>query len=199
VQPSARGETLITQMPGNGKPESPDVLRVPRFVESRDESAFRSLYGAHTQAMLAVALRWMRGARSDAEDVVQEAWLRAAAGLAGFRWESSLRTWLCGVVINCARNRIREGSSQAVDAATATEPASWGTTGDPHTDLERALARLPDGYREVLNLHDVLGYTHDEIGALLGIDPGTSKSQLSRARSALRGRLGEKGANRDER
>ena len=60
-------------------------------------------------------------------------------------------------------------------------------------DLERAIERLPAGYREVFVLHDVEGYTHEEIGGLLGIESGTSKSQLSRARQRLRAALAPAG------
>lgn len=177
-----------------------DVKRVRRFVETRDERAFRSLYGAHTPAMLAVAWRWLGGERSDAEDVVQEAWLRAAQRLQAFRWESSLRTWLCGIVINCARNRVRGSKPHGVDPASVEELASPPIAeGVTRGDVELALTQLPSGYREVLNLHDVLGYTHDEIASLLGVEPGTSKSQLSRARATLRCWFTKRGANRDER
>jgi RNA polymerase sigma-70 factor (ECF subfamily) len=66
-------------------------------------------------------------------------------------------------------------------------------------DLERAIATLPDGYREVLILHDIFGYTHEEVGVMLHIESGTSKSQLSRARNVLRRWLDEKGTRRYER
>jgi RNA polymerase sigma-70 factor (ECF subfamily) len=175
-----------------------DARLVKRFLKSRDEGAFRTLYRAHTKAMLAVVWRYFDGDRVEAEDVVQEAWMRATDRLATFRGESSLRTWLVGIAINCARNRARSRrATQArdVDLADVVElPASPGAaTNVANYDVERAVARLPEGYREVLFLHDVFGYTHDEIANMLGVESGTSKSQLHRARSSVRRWLNEKG------
>lgn len=150
---------------------------------------------------------------SRAEDILQQAWLRGLERLAGFRWDSQLRTWLCGIVVNCAhesRRRERHGGVLSADAASGNrvsgDPASRHPTPAHATSaddavrrigLERALARLPDGYRHAIILHDVEGYTHDEIGRLLGISAGTSKSQLSRARGAMRSLLeAPPGANR---
>ncbi len=184
-------------MEPNSVPDLDDARLVKRFVRGRDEGAFRALYRAHTPAMLAVAWRYVDGDRTDAEDVVQEAWIRAAEKLPSFRWESALRTWLVGIAINCARNRARgkrATQSRDVDLADVVElPAAPAAADIATYDVERAVARLPEGYREVLILHDVFGYTHDEIARMLGVESGTSKSQLSRARSSVRRWLTEKG------
>lgn len=102
-----------------------------------------------------------------------------------FRGDASLRTWLAGFTINCCRERWRRRESipDETGEAGALEPL-----GD-RLDLERAIASLPDGHREVFVLHDLEGYTHEEIAARLGIVAGTSKSQLARARSRLRERM----------
>jgi RNA polymerase sigma-70 factor (ECF subfamily) len=151
------------------------------LVRARDEAAFRHLYRQHTPAMYAAARRLMRGG-VDADDIVQEAWLRAVRQLSGFRGESALRTWLVGIAIRCAlemgRRAIPEPAIEPDLVATPPEVSSL--------DLDVAVAALADGYRQVLLLHDLYGYTHVEIAALVGIDEGTSKSQLSRARAALR-------------
>ena len=175
-----------------------DARLVKRFLAGRDEGAFRTIYRAHTSAMLGVVWRYLNGDRTEAEDVVQEAWIRATDKLSSFRWESSLRTWLVGIAINCARNRARGSTAAAardVDLAEVVElPAPpAGASNGAIVDVERAVARLPEGYREVLILHDVFGYTHDEIARMLGVESGTSKSQLSRARSSVRRWLDEKG------
>jgi RNA polymerase sigma-70 factor, ECF subfamily len=175
-----------------------------RFVRHRDESAFRALYRRHTPAMFGVVRRMLDGDHDAAEDVLQEAWLRAAERLSGFRGESALRTWFVGIAVNCARDRIR---SRRREAARDDGLASVSELPAPPplpariaaVDLQRAIAQLPDGYREVLILHDVFGYTHDEIGRMLGVESGTSKSQLSRARSTMRRRLGAKGTEHHER
>jgi RNA polymerase sigma-70 factor (ECF subfamily) len=130
------------------------------------------------------------GRRSDAEDAVQETWLRGTVRLAGFRGDAALRTWLAAITINCCRELLRRRA--ALPAGGDVEwvpPEAQGAADGERVDLERAIAALPDGYREVLVLHDMEGYTHEEIADRLGISDGTSKSQLSRARAALRGRL----------
>lgn len=136
---------------------------------------------------------------SRAEDILQQAWLRGLERLAGFRWESQFRTWLCGIVVNCAhesrRDERRGGVPAAADRAIEVASPRVGSDGPAADDavrrisLERALSRLPEGYRHAIVLHDVEGYTHEEIGRLLGISAGTSKSQLSRARRAMRSLL----------
>jgi RNA polymerase sigma-70 factor (ECF subfamily) len=127
------------------------------------------------------------------EDAFQETWRRAIERLAAFRGASRLRTWLLGIALNCAREerRARGGGLRLVPLDPdehAHEPA-----GEAHTfehasraELEQAIAGLAPGYRAVLLLHDVEGRTHAEIGAVLDIEAGTSKSQLARARRALR-------------
>ena len=127
----------------------------------------------------------MGGRAAEAEDAVQDTWVRATARLAEFRGESSLRTWLAGFAINCCRERRRRRDP---DGAPAPAPSVDDPVVD-RLDLERAIAALPDGHREVFVLHDLEGFTHEEIAARLGIVPGTSKSQLSRARSALRAHM----------
>jgi RNA polymerase sigma-70 factor, ECF subfamily len=151
-------------------------------VQSRDEQAFRTLYRRHTPAMYATALRLVARRVPDAEDIVQEAWLRAVRQLASFRGDSALRTWLVGITTRCALESLRRRPWPAIEDADS--PIL--TAAPPPLDLEAAIAALADGYRQVLILHDMHGYTHAEIAALLAIDEGTSKSQLSRGRAAIR-------------
>jgi len=160
-----------------------------RFTDRSEEEAFRLLFRRHTPRVYAVALRLMGGRAPDAEDVVQEMWQRAAQRLGAFEWRSSLSTWLVGIAINCARERLR------VRAATEMSPEALAAIPAPPTlapvaiDLERAIAALPDRLRLVLVLHDVEGWTHAEIAAHLDIAVGTSKSDLFQARRAVRARL----------
>jgi RNA polymerase sigma-70 factor (ECF subfamily) len=156
-----------------------------RFARHADERAFRELYQRHTPALFALAVRLAGGRRDQAADLVQDAWLRAARALPSFRWESALRTWLSRCVINCWHESRRRAAREPRDDADVSI-ARPGPDPAGRIDLERAIAALGDGSREVLVLHDIHGYTHGEIAALLGIEPGTSKSQLSRARSRLR-------------
>lgn len=161
-----------------------DLALVARFLRGRSEDAFRALYRAHTPALYALALRLSGGDRGEAEDLVQETWVRALTALRTFRAQSALRSWLCGVLVNVRRGRIR-ADWRIVDAPDV-EPLAATPGHDDAIDLERAVAALPEGARDVYVLHDVQGYTHREVAELLGIVEGTSKSQLNRARSLLR-------------
>ena len=164
-----------------------DLALVERFLRGRGEAAFRALYRAHTPALYALAWRLTGGDRGEAEDLVQESWVRALTALQSFRGQSALRSWLCGVLVNVRRGRIRT-EWRVVDAPDV-EPIVERSDADDAIDLERAIASLPEGARDVYVLHDVQGYTHKEIADLLGIVEGTSKSQLNRARSLLRSSL----------
>jgi RNA polymerase sigma factor (sigma-70 family) len=157
-----------------------------RVVRGGDEVAFRALYRRHTPALLPFVLRILGGAEADAEDVVQDTWVRAVRALPRFRWESSLRTWLMGIGLNRAREVLRARSRARTDGAEGAEvPVPPPPTAE-RLDLERAIACLPDGYRTVLLLHDVEGFTHPEISQRLDIAIGTSRSQLHHARRTLR-------------
>ncbi len=164
-----------------------DLALVERFLRARGEDAFRALYRAHTPALYALALRLTGGDQGEAEDLVQESWVRAVRALSSFRARSALRSWLCGLLVNVRRERIR-ADWRTVDAPDI-EPAADTGGPDDALDLERAIGALPEGARDVFVLHDVYGYTHREIAEMLGVVEGTSKSQLTRARSLLRSSL----------
>lgn len=116
--------------------------------------------------------------------------MRAVRSLPDFRWQSSLRTWLCGLVVNCCRERFREPMfDELAEAGEAHHPDAVLPDPGGRIDVEAALERLAPGYRSIVVLHDVYGHTHKEIGVMLAIDEGTSKSQLSRARRLLRAHL----------
>ncbi|MBL8233997.1 MAG: hypothetical protein JNL98_36210 [Bryobacterales bacterium] len=157
------------------------------YLRTHSDEAFRVLYQSHAATMFGIALRLTSGAREEAEEVFQEAWMRACAKIEQFRWESTLRTWLIGILVRCAHEHMRKRYGRS-DRTLSFEPAAPFVT--PMLDLERAVAALPPGFRMVLVLHDVEGYTHQEIGVMLGIEAGTSKSQLSRARRLLKTWMG---------
>jgi len=150
-----------------------------------DEAAFRELYRRHTPRLFQMVLRVMGGSEHDAEDVVQEAWIRATERLGDFRWEAAFSTWLTGIGLNVARGILRR-NGRWTDMEAAPEPWRPPERHGERIDLERAMELLPAGYRTVLVLHDVEGYKHEEIGRMLGIAAGTSKSQLFHARKSLR-------------
>ena len=162
---------------------------VAEFLRDRAETRFRKLYRRHTPRMLRLARRLSFDGIPNSEDVVQEAWVRAVRAMPGFEWRSSLAAWLGGIVVNIAREHRR------AFARTLLGPAETAARLDLDPlvalRLRQAIDRLPPGFRAVLTLHDFAGFTHEEIGAILGIEAGTSKSQLARARSRVRDLLGE--------
>ena len=170
--------------------EDEDRSLVARFVATRDEAAFRSLYRRHASFLYRFLLQLSGGDAAAAEEGVQETWVRAARGLPSFGWRSSLKTWLAGIAIRWWRETRRAASREAEFPEEESLPAAPAIRREiERVDLERALAALPAGYRRAILLHDVEGYTHVEVAEMTGVDVGTSKSQLSRARSALRARL----------
>jgi RNA polymerase sigma-70 factor (ECF subfamily) len=160
-------------------------------VLAGDEAAFRSLYRRHTPRLYQLALRMLASDEAEAEDVVQDTWIKAVEKLESFRWEAELSTWLHAIALNVSREALRRrGNRREVEWPEDHEPAAAPPLEriEP-VDLERAIASLPDGYRTVLVLHDVEGHTHEAIAAQLGVTPGTTKSQLFRARRAVRALL----------
>jgi len=129
-----------------------------------------------------------------ADDLTQEVFIRAWEKLGSFRGEAAFGTWLHRLAINhilSRRQTAQRRDDKHVDAEGVLDRVAARRVAVPglRIDFERALQRLPDGARRVFVLHDVEGYKHEEIGGLLGITTGTSKSQLHRARMILRGYL----------
>lgn len=179
-----------------------DYRLLRRFERRRDEESFRLLYRQHTPVIFAMAIR-LSGSHAEAEELTQEAWCRAVQRFDTFRRQSSLRTWLIGILINCHREaarryaRMRAASGEELeklsDAQVTPLPVASCAPAEP-IDIERALSKLPEGYREVVLLHDLNGYTHKEIAQILDIQEGTSKSQLKRGRDYLRRLIGSPAA-----
>lgn len=142
--------------------------------------------------MYALCLR-LTGNRRDAEERTQDVFVQAWRRLSTFRGDSAVSTWLHRLTVNLVlterRGRMRrERRVVTVESLEVVEKPGAGTPEPfPHgVDLENAIAKLPDGAREVFVLHDIEGYTHEEIGGVCGIAEGTSKAQLFRARRLLR-------------
>ena len=178
--------------------EPEDRRLVNKFIRDRDERSFRSLYRRHTPTLYRLALRLAGGVEADAQDLIQDTWFRACGSLAEFHWKSSLRTWLTGILINCGRELSRRRQRQNEDEFVEPELIAPGFANGHTTEVEQAIQRLPEGCRYVLTLHDIEGYTHEQISALLEISAGTSKSQLHYARQILRSAL-RKDETKDER
>lgn len=159
-------------------------------LDEGDEGAFRALYRRHTPRLLAFVHRVLGRDEAEAEDVVQETWIRACEGLDRFRWDARFSTWLLGIGLNAARERQgKNARTTTIELERLPEAPGPARDGENRMDLERSIRALPDGYRTVLLLHDLEGMKHGEIARRLGISAGTSKSQLFNARRLLRSML----------
>ncbi len=168
-----------------------------RRARSGELEAMRQLYERHASRVYTVVRR-LAGDDDLAADLAQDAWTNAFQKIRDFRGESAFGTWVHRIAVNTALTRLRQASrrrnlEQGFDGkSTLGNPDRWpATRAADRVTVQRALDKLPDGYRSVLWLHDVEGYTHEEIGAQLGIAVGTSKSQLSKARARLRALVAE--------
>jgi RNA polymerase sigma-70 factor (ECF subfamily) len=175
------------------EPVKPDADRVDAArAAAGDTAAFERLYRRHSGRIHSMARR-MAG-EADADDLAQEVFVRAWRKLGLFRGDSAFGTWLHRLAVNVilARRqtigtyRARFAGQDAVESQVATRRVSH----ELKIDFEEAVQKLPPGARDVFVLHDVEGYTHEEIGEMLEVTAGTSKSQLHRARMALRQHLG---------
>lgn len=155
-----------------------------------DVAAQRWLYEQHVDRVYRLAYR-MAGDEELARDFTQETFVRAFDRLGDFRGDSALGTWLHAIGVSVTLNglrRVRRQQSRetSLDDALHVGVATRESEPDLKERLARAIAALPDGYRTVFLMHDVEGFTHEEIGAALGVATGTSKAQLFRARAKLR-------------
>ena len=166
--------------------EPTDRALADQVIRDGAESAFRALYRRHTPGLYQFVLRLVGGNEHDADDVVQDTWVRAVQKLGSFRWRSALKTWLFGIALNRCRELFRRKDRNWLEVSEDLELKMVTPSHHERIDLEVALRNLPEGYRAVLVLHDVEGYTHDQIGDMLEVTPGTSKSQLFHARRMMR-------------
>ena len=160
-----------------------------------DVVAQRTLYDRHVDRVYRLAFR-LAGDDDLARDFTQETFIRAFERLKDFRNESSLSTWLYSIGVSVTLNGLRKVKRFRTREAVLDDALTVGHTArraepDLKERLARAIDALPEGYRTVFIMHDVEGYTHEEIGAALGVQAGTSKAQLFRARAKLREALAD--------
>jgi RNA polymerase sigma-70 factor (ECF subfamily) len=174
----------------------PFVNREPELIArvvAGDRLAARELYDAHAPRVFRLAFRFT-GDDELARELTQETFIRAFAQLGRFRGDSALSTWLHRVTISVVSNamrkvkRFRARETELDEAARLTVDAQ-GADPDMRDKLHRAIDELPEIYRVTLVMHDVEGYTHEEIANVLGVAEGTCKSRLSVARAQLREKL----------
>lgn len=182
-----------------------DAAYVRRFLAG-DEAAFREIMLLHHGKLFAIAFSVLRN-RSDAEEIVQDTFVRAHRGLATFRGDSSLATWLHHIAYNLARNRYwyffrrHRQDARSLEAPAADDGVATfaGLIADAMADPARAAAqreflglvgaamrRLTPCQQEILTFRNLLDLSYDDIGARLGINLGTVKSRIARARRNLR-------------
>jgi RNA polymerase sigma-70 factor (ECF subfamily) len=168
-------------------------VSAPPSAEPADPAAFRTLYDAHVGRVHALCLRLADDAAT-AEELTQDVFVRAWRALPGFRGESLVSTWLHRIAVNVvlehrrrtARRLRRIEPVEDLDLLGAATPAPEAGL---DLDLRAALERLPPGARAVFLLHEVEGYSHEEIATMTGVTTGTTKTQLFRARRLLRAAL----------
>jgi len=156
-----------------------------------DRAAQEELYRLYRVRVFNLVARI--GGEQDADELSQEVFLKVFRGLAKFRGDAALGTWIYRLAVNAALTHVtRRPRERSLDESTWDEPAPAQPTRDPRLRerIERALGALPAGYRAVLVLHDVEGLSHEEIAEILGCRVGTSKSQLHKARQKMRELLG---------
>jgi RNA polymerase sigma-70 factor (ECF subfamily) len=192
--------TAVTPItPDDASPQTAAEDERP-LVESAargEVAAFEALYRRHCGRIHGVIARLVGGHGARAEDLTQDAFVRAWQALPAFRFESAFSTWLHRLAVNTALMDLRsrksrphddgDGDEDTLALLGAADSAGHGTA--LSMDLERAVASLPPRARAVLVLYDVEGWQHEEIAAQLGMAVGSSKAQLHRARTLLRTRL----------
>ncbi len=163
-----------------------------------DPQAFEFLYHLHKRRVYSLCLR-MTGNTAEADDLAQEAFLQLFRKIATFRGESAFSTWLHRLAVNVVLMHLRRKGLPEVSLEETTEPTQEdGPRRDigasdqtlvgsvDRVNIERAIERLPPGYRTIFVLHDMEGYEHNEIAEMMGCSIGNSKSQLHKARMKLR-------------
>lgn len=182
---------------------APETYLVRRFLNG-DGDAFNRLVEICTPRAYAIALR-MLGNQDDAQDVTQEAFLRAYQAIGKFRADSSFPTWLYRIVVNVCHDElarrkrrpapmsefIREDDSEIFPeaASSSPEPDEMSIRREQQQALNQAIAELPEIYRAVIILHDIEGLQYDEIASVLRTNLGTVKSRVNRGRNILREKI----------
>lgn len=187
---------LLPAHPAPSATTASDDEALARAAMSGDVAAYEAIYRRHAPRLYAVAWRICGGNAARAEDVLQEAFIKAWQALPGFRFQSALGTWLHRLVVNTALMELRaravaQDLEDEDDGLIQLPGRDRTAAAAEKMDLERAVATLPPRARAVLVLHDIEGWKHHEIAEELGMAVGSSKAQLHRARGLLRQRLGE--------
>lgn len=158
-----------------------------------DQLAQRKLYDQYKRAMFTICYR-ITGDYEQAQDVLQEGFVKVFRGLPSFRGDSTLGAWIKTIIVRTAYGKLRSRKMffEPLDNVPADEVVDWGDFLQAEY-LEKAILSLPDGYRTVFTMIEVEGYSHKEVAEMMGISTGTSKSQLFYAKRKLREILSDYG------
>jgi RNA polymerase sigma factor (sigma-70 family) len=163
-----------------------------------ERASQKALYDRYCRKMMVFCLRYSKS-KAEAEDILQEGFLKIFKNLSQFRSESRLDTWMTRIMINTALNHQRQKLYMLpmVDVTELNLPESEEVSlaGFHLSELIQMIQSLPDGCRIIFNLFAIEGYSHKEIGEMLEVSEGTSKSQYNRAKMLLRGKLVASGLN----
>ena len=151
--------------------------------------AQRRLYDHFAPSMLGVCFRYTKS-MSDAEDVLQEGFVKVFKHLKQYKSDGELGSWIRKIMVNTALNYLKSNRKYQYDLSFDEMPLHLVSTDNPEVTLQtkelaELIRQLPTGFQTIFNLHAVEGYTHVEIASMLGISDGTSRSQYARARSLL--------------
>ncbi|MEO7982869.1 MAG: sigma-70 family RNA polymerase sigma factor [Bacteroidota bacterium] len=151
--------------------------------------AQRSLYEQFAKTMLGVCYRYTKSF-NDAEDVLQDGFVKVFSGLQQYKFEGELGAWIRRIMVNTALNFLKKNKKYRDEMVFTEQPLHPVADTNPAINLEAKeladlIRQLPQGYQTIFNMYAVEGYTHVEIGELLGISDGTSRSQYARARGLL--------------
>ncbi len=195
-------EGRLAESEGPGGPRD-DEARLLEGCRAGDVAAFERLYEAHGARMKSIAANLL-GNPADAEDAVQECFLKVYRGAASFRGTARLSTWIYRVLVNSCYDMLRkrrrrppEARSEPAAAGAGREPAAPASDHPLRLSLEACVRDLDPRRRAAFVLFEVEGFTHREVGDILGVPEGTSKTLLFEARRQLQRRLWTRGVARE--
>jgi RNA polymerase sigma factor (sigma-70 family) len=166
-----------------------DYFKLVRDCLAKKPEAQKQLYGHFSESMLGICYRYTKSLK-DAEDVLQEGFVKVFRNLHQFKHEGELGAWVRRIMVNTALNFLKRNRKYQDEMFFTEEYMHPVTDDDPQLhlnakELADLIRQLPSGYQTIFNLYAVEGYSHIEIGEMLGISDGTSRSQYARARALL--------------
>lgn len=193
--------TFLTSLESKRTASAMDDALLVKECAKGNSKAQRALFDKFAPKMMAVCLRYVRN-QQEAEDVIQDAFVKIFQKIVEFKMEGSLEGWVRRIVVNTALDSIRRNKKLLDDMQVEEVQYKVSFTDHQfdamHVDvLMKLINEMPDGYRVVFNMFAIEGYSHKEIADTLGVTENTSKSQFSRARAFLRAQLEKLEIERD--